>query len=114
MTWAKQSVKRLKGLTQESTVDKMKITLGLDIDEEEGFEPVKVAKFKRNNKIRVAWELIMTVPMWYSMITTPFFILWPEYHEKYLLGLWITDIMWLFDLFFNFLKVQNEMDITFY
>jgi len=89
------------------------ITLGLDIDEEEGFDQVKVAKFKANNKVRVVWELAMAIPMWYSMISTPIFILWPEYHPQYLLPLWLVDFFWLIDLIFNFFKSNSEQDITF-
>jgi len=91
----------------------MIINLGLDINDEDDFDQIKVAKFKHNNKIRQAWELMMTIPMWYSMITVPILILWPEYNESYLLGSWVTDILWLIDLGFNFFKANNEIDISF-
>jgi len=83
--------------------EKFKLALGLeDENEEEGHpSPYILDLDPQYYKI---WELIMVVPMWYLILFSPIFLIWPHFQTKFAISLWVQDVFFLVDFFILLLK----------
>ena len=86
-------IKTMKN-TNENDPFKYVLALGLDVDETE--QPKKSKYFVTD---RFIWDLFMTFPMWYTVIFPSLFLTWPHLFTRFVLSVWICDIIFALDFF---------------
>lgn len=51
---------------------------------------------------------MLSICLWYTLITTPAIVVFPELNQSLYIGLWLNESIWLIDIFRNLLFQKGE------
>ena len=64
----------------------------------------------RNSRILHAWVFLLAVVFWFDILSTPIFILWPQYLPTFYVEIWICDVVWLINMLINFITIRLDTE----
>ena len=52
----------------------------------------------------------MTVVFWFDILSTPIIIIWPQYLPKIYKLIWVTDTVWILNIFVCFVTINLNIE----
>ena len=83
------------------------VSLGLESDDEE-VEETSAYLLKKSSKFVVIWELMMSMPMWYTCLVPILFFVWPGLPRRFIVSMSIIDGFFLIDFILNLFKANEH------